>query len=251
MIDIKNIELNIVNITERSSSDFFLESLKTVGTTVMFKGFGYYQNIKKFLLLSGFTDMDLLNQVLYYKVIDSSILIIHLANVSYIKDKFWVKLTDENIKYIKNNSNMKDEFFNSLTFDSTIAPDLYNSTVDRPFSERFSVQVLHDSPVRRLELSVKYEKDKYFTASIFHRKGSYIHVSYNNPDNSALFSEFMEFAEEKLTVSRLVRRTTNLEIDVTPDSDIVDIRDITLDNFHLFWDRLNPEQVLLLEMVNI
>jgi hypothetical protein len=267
MLDLKNIELNIVTITESTSVDFFLESLKTVGTTVLFnvfvfKGATDYQHIEKLLNLSGFTDVDSSSKLLYYKVIDSSILIIHLdaalnmkdsdlEEFFYIKDKFWITLNDNNIDYIKNNGKIKDEFFKSLTFDYTIKPDLYDLTVDRPFSERFSVQLSHDNPVRKLELSFKYEKSKYFTASIFHRKGSFIHICYNNPDNSALFSEFMEFAQEKITVSRLVRRSTNLEIDVTPDSDIVDIKDITLDNFHLFWERLNPEQVLLLEMVNI
>ena len=70
MLDLKNVELNIVTITESTSVDFFLESLKTVGTTVLFnvfvfKGATDYQHIEKILSLSDFTDVSSSSKLLY------------------------------------------------------------------------------------------------------------------------------------------------------------------------------------------
>lgn len=249
MLDIKNIEPDVLFVTKSIPTDIFMNALTTVGTTVYF-----YEDesvIKDILLFHGFKDISSKFRTIHYKVTNEKILIIHIED-SYISDKFWIQLTDKNIDYIENSLGKYDDPLESLDCINESIYQLYDITLETPFNEMFDVTHIIDEKIKinKIVLSFKYEKDKMMSVRIFHRKGSYVHISYTNYVDKFdhLFSDFIEFVAGRMNVARLINKTKKINLDITQDSDIIDVTTITLDNFHLFWNKFTPEQKLLVEM---
>lgn len=249
MLDIKNIEPDVLFVTKSIPPDILLNALTTVGTTVYF-----YEDeavIKDILLFHGFKDISSIFRTIHYKVTNEKILIIHIED-SYIRDKFWIQLTDKNIDYIENNFREQDDPLEVLDCINDDLYHLYDTTLETPFNEMFEVSGVIDEKIKinKIVLSFKYEKMEVMTVRIFHRKGSYIHISYINYVDKFdyLCSDFIEFVAGRMNVARLINKTKKINFDITQDSDFIDVSAITLDNFHLFWNNFTPEQKLLVEM---
>lgn len=252
MLDIKNIEPDILFVTKSIPTDIFMAALTTIGSTVYF-----YEDesiIKDILLFHGFKDISSTLRTIHYKVTNGKILLIHIEDF-YVRDKYWIQLTDKNINYIENNLKEYDDPLDSLDCINEGIYQLYDTTLEIPFNEMFDVAHIIDEKIKinKIELSFKYEKDKMMSIRIFHRKGSYIHISYINYVDKFdyLYSDFIEFVAGRMNVARLINKTKKINLDITSDSDIVDVATLTLDNFHLFWKNFTPEQKLLVEMAAI
>jgi hypothetical protein len=249
MLDIKNVEPDVLFFRDMTT-DVFFSAMNTIGETVYFQEGEEF--IKNFLLKVGFTDISSSSQMIHYMVINSTILIIHIDYVNiddrYIKDKFWLRLTDENLKYIENYNKSEDKLLESLFFVNNKWNQLYNISLEAPFNERFFIRKTQE--LFNVGLSFQYEENKVMTAKIFHRKGGFVHINYLHPEerDDSFFSDFIEFIEGNIKVARLLNLNRKIELDITPDSDILDVASITLDNFHLFWNHFTPEQKLLVEM---
>lgn len=249
MLDIKNVDPDVLFCREMTM-DVFFSAVNTIGKTVYFQEGEEF--MKKFLLKVGFTDISSSSQMIHYMVVNSSILIIHIDYVNiddrYIKDKFWLRLTDENLKYIENSDKSEDKFLESLFVVNSKWNQLYNISLEVPFNERFFIRKTQE--LFYVVLSFQYEENKVMTAKIFQRKGGFVHINYLHPEDrdDSFFSDFIEFIEGNIKVARLLNLNRKIELDITSDSDIIDVASITLDNFHLFWNHFTPEQKLLVEM---
>lgn len=249
MLDIKNVDPDVLFFRE-ITTDVFFSAVNTIGKTVYFQEGEEF--MKKFLLKVGFTDISSSSQMIHYMVVNSSILIIHIDYVNiddrYIKDKFWLRLTDENLKYIENSDKSEDKFLESLFVVNSKWNQLYNISLEVPFNERFFIRKIQE--LFYVGLSFQYEENKVMTAKIFQRKGGFVHINYLHPEDrdDSFFSDFIEFIEGNIKVARLLNLNRKIELDITSDSDIIDVASITLDNFHLFWNHFTPEQKLLVEM---
>lgn len=249
MLDIKNVDPDVLFCREMTM-DVFFSAVNTIGKTVYFQEGEEF--MKNFLLKVGFTDISSSSQMIHYMVVNSSILIIHIDYVNiddrYIKDKFWLRLTDENLKYIENSDKSEDKFLESLFVVNSKWNQLYNISLEVPFNERFFIRKTQE--LFYVGLSFQYEENKVMTAKIFQRKGGFVHINYLHPEDrdDSFFSDFIEFIEGNIKVARLLNLNRKIELDITSDSDIIDVASITLDNFHLFWNHFTPEQKLLVEM---
>jgi hypothetical protein len=247
MLDIKNVEPAILFVTENTPADAFFSALNTIGKTVYFSE--NKEVIKDFLLTVGFTDISSSFRTIHYMVVNSTILLIFIDDF-YIKEKFWLRLTDANIEYIENCEKSEDKLLESLYFVNHQWTSFYDISLETPFNERFFIRKTPEIKINNIGLSFQYEENKVMIAKIFHRKGSFLHINYLHPEekNDYLFSDFIEFIEGNIKVARLLNLKRNIALDITSDSEIIDVASITLDNFHLFWNEFTPEQRLLVEM---
>lgn len=249
MLDIKNIEPDILFVTKSIPTNIFMTALTTIGTTVYFHEDEYA--IKDILLFHEFKDISSTLRTIHYKVTNEKILIIHIEDF-YIRDKFWIQLTDKNLDYIENNFREQDDPLESLDCINDDIYQFYETTLDTPFNEMFDISsTINDKiKINKVVLSFKYEKREVMSVSIFHRKGSYVHIVYLNYVDKFdhLHSDFIEFVAGRMNVARLINRTKKINLDISQDSDIIDVSSLTLDNFHLFWNNFTPEQKLLVEM---
>lgn len=252
MLDIKNIEPTLILVRDDMSYAEFMGYLKTVGTSLFFYKFTQL-DVYNFLNSKGFKDVSSSVKTLYYTVVDSYILVISFEGLN-IKEKFWVQLSERNLNYMETYGKTHDDFFASCSNDYQSSYELYNETMDRPYCEYFVIiHDIADQPLRRIDLFFKYENSQYMNISIFRKKGGYIHIFYDNYDIVAdyFFSDFIEFFSGTMRVARLLHKKNCKSIDILADSGVIDTTQLTLDNFHLFWQRLTPEQILLLEMTDI
>lgn len=255
MLDIKNVEPTLIFVTSETSHDDFIRHLKTIGTTVFFNNFTQ-GSLRDYFHLNGFKNVSSSVKVLYYAVVDETILVINLDG-QILKEKYWVKMSDKNIEYVENYGKDHDDFFVSFSNEYKTDYDLYDITTEIPFCEYFVVIMNDDNtakiPLRRVDIFFKYKINQYMNVSIFNRKGGFVQIGYENPEPNGdyYFSDFMEFGAGRLLVARIINRHRRINIDIIPDSEIVDVNDISIDNFHLFWEKLTPEQLVLLEMTTI
>lgn len=247
MFDIKNVEPAILFVTENTPADVFFSALNTIGKTVYFKE--NKEIMKDFLLTVGFTDISSSFRTIHYMVVGSTILLIFIDDF-YVKEKFWLRLTDENIEYINNCERTQDKLLDSLYFVNDQWASLYNISLETPFNERFFIRKTPEIKINNIGLSFQYEENKVMIAKVFHRKGGFVHINYIHPEeiNDYLFSDFIEFVEGNIKVARLLNLKRKIALDMTTDSDIIDVASITLDNFHLFWNVFTQEQKTLIEM---
>ena len=253
MLDIKNIEPKILIATKTTPTDIFMTALSTIGKTVYF--YEDESDIKDILLFHGFKDISSTFRTIHYMVTNSKILIINVEDF-YISDKYWVQLTDENLDHIENHFKETDDPLEFLDCINERHYQLYDITLKTPFNEMFDVAPMVNEKfqeiikINKIELSFKYEKDEMMSVRIFHRKGSYVHISYIDYGNKFdhLYSDFIEFVSGRMNVARLMNTTKKINFDITQDSDIIDVTSLNLDNFHLFWNHFTPEQKLLVEM---
>ena len=255
MLDIKNVEPTLVFVTAATSHDELIGYIKTIGTTVFFNNFSQL-DLRDYFHNNGFKHMSSSIKVLYYTVIDNTILVIHMDG-NLLKEKYWVKLSDKNIEAVENYGKENEDFFMSFCNDDTLNYDLYEITTEVPFSEYFVVIMDYDSTakgsLRRVDLFFKHKPKQYFHVSIFHKKGGLVQILYDNPEPNGdyYFSDFMEFGDGRLLVARIINRYRRINIDIIHDSEIVDVSQISIDNFHLFCENLTTEQIMLLEMTTI
>jgi hypothetical protein len=255
MLYIKNVEPTLVFVTAATSHEQLIGYIKTVGTTVFFNNFTQ-GTLRDYLHINGFKNVSSSVKVLYYAVVDKTILVIHLDG-QVLKEKYWVKLSDENLEYVDTYGKENDDFFMSFSTEHMSNNDVYEITTDVPFCEYFVVIMNSDStskfPLRRVDLYFKHKTNQYLSVSIFNKKNGFVQIQYENPEPNGdyYFSDFMEFGAGRLLVARIINRHRRINIDITPDSEIVDVNDISIDNFHLFWEKLTPEQLVLLEMTTI
>lgn len=249
MLDIKNIEPDILFVTKSIPTNIFMTALITIGTTVYFYEDEY--TIKDILLFHGFKDISSTLRTIHYMVTNGKILLIHIDDF-YISNKFWIQLTDKNLEYIENNFREQDDPLEVLDFINDELYQLYETTLENPFNEMFDVssRINDKIKINKIVLSFKYEKREIMSVRIFHRKGSYVHINYIDYMDrfDHLCSDFIEFVAGRMNVARLINRTKKINLDITQDSDIIDVTSLTLDNFHLFWNNFTPEQKLLVEM---
>lgn len=252
MLDIKNVEPTLVFVTAATSHDELIGYIKTIGTTVFFNNFTQ-GSLRDYLHLNGFKNVSSAFKILYYTVVDNNILVINLDG-QVLKEKYWVKKSDKNIEYVGTYGKENDDFFMSFTNEHDLNYDLYDINTEVPFCEYFVVVMNDDNtskgPLRRVDLFFKYKKNQFLSVSIFNKKNGFVQICYENPEPNGdyYFSDFMEFGAGRLTVARIVNRSRRISIDIIPDSEIVETSQITIDNFHLFWENLTTEQILLLEM---
>lgn len=256
MFDIKNVEPTLVFVTAATSHEQLIGYIKTVGTTVFFNNFTQ-GTLRDYLHLNGFKNVSSSVKVLYYAVIDETILVIHLDG-QVLKEKYWVKLSDENLEYVDTYGKENDDFFMSFSNEYMSNNDLYEITTDVPFCEYFVVIMNYSDntskgPLRRVDLYFKHETNQYLSVSIFNKKNGFVQIQYENPEPNGdyYFSDFMEFGAGRLLVARIINRHRRINIDIIPGSEIVDTSTITIDSFHLFWQNLTSEQLVLLEMTTI
>lgn len=64
-----------------------------------------------------------------------------------------------------------------------------------------------------------------------------------------IFMQAFEFINEKLVKLEICTPTNKSNTSIVSRMDEMNIDTITLDNYHLFWETLSPEQVILIEML--
>lgn len=257
MINLKEITPTFITITPDTSHQEFMKCLTSVGHTGWFSNFNEL-SISSYLHLNGFKNISSSNKRMYFTKVDEQLLVIQVETalpfeIQVIKSKYWLKDTPEIIQYLENRAihdDNPDSLFSHLCNDHKYELKLYDISFDSPAYEYFVIMDRNGINLTRVDIHLNYQEGKLMLASIFHKKGSFIQIQYDDNTREAddLISDFIEFAGNKFVVARMLNRNKNFTFDLMRDSEIIDTNTITLDNFHLFWKRFTPEQTLLLEM---
>jgi len=229
--------------------------LTEVGHTGYFNKFNDI-SISAYLANYGFTNISTSTKSMYFIIVNEGLLVIQIEtifpfDVKAVKSKYWLINNPKNINYLENlKHNDNDDLFVHLCNAHKNELKIYAISSDRPVYEYFVIMNRNGMNLARVDLHFNYQEGNLMVTSIFNKKGNFIQIHYDDykKNTNALFSDFIEFAGNQFVVARLLNRKKNLEFDLMSNSDIVDTKSITLDNFHLFWERLTPEQITLIEM---
>lgn len=230
--------------------DLFNTYIQKSATSVFFNNFTSH-DLARFLNESGFAQIEHL-KLFYFKKIDDLILIIKLES-RHIKEKYFVHYTEDNFSYIRDTKNYQ-ESFESFHNDQKRNHTLYPEGVETPFFEHFTVRENYGNPTLiRTDVGFKYLKNRFVIASLYEQHKNQIQICYDdysyNPD--CILADAIVFNGKELTAVKILSTKSGKRISLFDHKDVFDVSDVTIENFHLFWERYTTEEQTLLAMLLI
>lgn len=254
MMDLKNTDIHLMFVDIETEKETLYRYLRTPATTVCFES----QRSELFydlLIKSGFQQFKNLTK-LYFQIFGELILIINVYDQN-VKEKYWIKTTESNIEFIQKADLNYESSFQSYYSDASQQYNLYPESVDVPFFENFQIRhtgnLVLDKPIlTRVDVGFKYAPDQYVIASLFEKYKKNVHICYDdyNDESKKIYPDFIEFEGNQLSVVQMLNRKTSKKISLLEEN-MFDSTQITLANFHLFWERMTPEEKTLLDILLI
>lgn len=257
MIDLKNIEMNLITVdSENFNVNEFYKYIDKVEVCMAFMNFDKFM-LDDLFINAGFTKIKGAESPHYFKIMDSFIFVIDIepsAANFVMREKYFLNYSERNLSLVKafihktfNDGNFTDFHSDSELYDYKLYPE----SLDMPFYVNYLVRSAYAVPkLLRVDLGLKYGNDKFMIASIFDRDDECIQISYDTytRDCNYMYAEFIQFVNENVTDLKIYTPHNQKTISITHCLDDCDIDLITLDNYHLFWEKLTSEQILLFEM---
>lgn len=230
--------------------DSFNTSIQKQATSVFFNNFTSH-DLDRFLKESGFEQIENL-KLFYFKKVNDFILIIKLES-RHIKEKYLIHYTEDNFAYIKDTKNY-EQSFESFHNDEKRNHTLYPEGVSTPFFENFMVMENYGDPTLiRTDVGFKYLKNRFVIASLYEKHKKQIQICYDdyshNPD--CILADSIGFIGQELTDVKILSTKSGKRISLLDHKDVFDISGVTIENFHLFWERYTQEEQTLLAMLLI
>lgn len=248
MMDLENTSIDLVSVNFNVDAITLCQILQKPATTIIMD-----QNdtvsFDIFLKKNGFTLIKHLN-IFYFKPLGSLILIIKVEN-NYIQKKYWIHNTHENINFIQNPKYSDNNSFQSLYSDQEQNYNLYPEGINKPFYESFAVEKVDIPYLERVEIIFKYDMAKYLMVDLYQKNESHIVVYYDDFSRSfeGIHPICIEFKSGELIELEVAHMKYNKVLSMFEHKDIFKINDLTIKNFHFFFDRLSKEEKTLLEML--
>lgn len=250
-MNLNKVKMNLVIMDSLApDGDVFTNYMKIPATTVFFNNFTSH-DLDRFLTMSGFEQIAKL-KLFYFKKVDEFILIIKLDS-RHIKEKYFVHYTEDNLSYIRETKGY-DNSFETFHSDEKRNHTLYPEGVDTPFFENFMVRENYGDPTLiRSDMGFKYVKNRFVIASLYEKNKNQIHICYDdyskNPE--CILADAIGFKGQELIDLKLLNTKNGKQISLLDHKDVFNVSDVTLENFHLFWERYTKEEKTLLEMLFI
>lgn len=249
MMNFEGTEIRLISVDMDINSDTFCCHLRTPATTVVFES-DNSNSLDDLLQQSGFERFKHLGKI-YFQPFDELILIIKTYD-NHVKEKYWIKNTESNINFIHKADLNYGSSFQSYYSDAAQQYNLYPESIEVPFFENFQIRNVDTSILTRVDVGFKYAPNQYVIASIFEKYKKTIHICYDdyNDESKKIYPDFIEFEGNQLSVVQMLNRATNNKISLLEEN-IFDSTHINLTNFHLFWERLTPQEKTLLDILLI
>lgn len=260
MINLKDIEIKLVTL---NSEDFNVNSFHTyIYQSEVCLAFINFDNfmLDNLFINAGFIKMDNAVNSHYFKIMGSFIFIIHIElNVLnfVINERFVLMNSEKNLLAVKSFTNTRydDGSFKDFHSDSDVFEySLYPETLDIPFHVDYLVRSAYAEPkLLRVDLAFKYGNDKFMIASLFDKSDKYIQIAYDTYKNNCnyIYADFIEFRNETLVGLDIVNHQNKKKMSMLSYIDEFNPNNLTLDNYHLFWEQYTPEQLTLIEMLMV
>ena len=260
MINLKDTEIKLVSL---NSEDFNVDEFHThIYQSEVCMAFINFDNLMldNLFINAGFTKMESADNFHYFKIMGSFIFIIHIElDVSnfVINEKYVLMNSEKNLGAVKSftPTTFNDGLFKDFHSDSNVFEyNLYPESLDIPFYAGYLVRSAYDQPkLIRADLAFKYGNDKFMIASLFDRNDKYIKIAYDTYTTNCnyIYADFIEFRNETLISLDIVNPINQKKISILNYIDEFNPDNITLDNYHLFWEKYTPDQLTLLEMLII
>lgn len=228
----------------------FTHYMKTPATTVFFSNCTS-DGLDTLLNASGFEQVKHMT-LFYFKRVDNFILIIKIES-GHIKEKYFVHYTEENLSYIRETKGY-DNSFESFHNDEKRNYTLYPEGVEKPFFEHFVVRENYGNPIlTRTDVGFKYINNRFLIASLYEKHKKQINICYDDysKDPECVLADFIGFNGKEVIDLKLLNTKNGKKISLLDHKDVFNVSDVTIENFHLFWERYTPEQTTLLAMLLI
>lgn len=225
-----------------------------VGKTAIFD-----DNVMKstFLEQAGFISIINLTAAEYlFKLFDNFILLINIEPISntnqfYIARKFYLLNNERNI-YILNNLNNDNYIHNLSTVgdseETLLGNEFYIKSNTKPCKEVFDApEYLSMSDAKSTYDVFKYQDFKYRIEQIW--RNGMLDVQYiSNDDNNNPIITDLSFSEYGTLISYNVENKRG-SISSSNLSSLIDTSHVNIDNYHLFFQRINKETLTVIEML--
>jgi hypothetical protein len=257
MIDVKNKEIQLINIdTKTCSISEFNQYLATQAICLSFFN-TTYTSLVEFLGFAGFKKMEQ-SKDHYLKINDSFIFIIQVERYVdnfVLTQKCLINNTQQNLKFVLDiDPNSMDSFKYCHSDAEYCNYTLYPTSVDIAFIENYLVRMAYQIPILiRVDLYFKQANDKFMIASIFEKTENRIQIAYDTytKDCNYMYIDFIRFLDNELVDFSIFNPINRKSISILECQKDSNIQKITLDNYHLFWERLTSEEKSLVEMIVI
>lgn len=254
MMDLENTDIHLLFVDIETEKETLCRYLSTPATTVCFESHRS-ELFYDLLIKSGFQQFKNLTK-LYFQVFGELILIINVYETN-VKEKYWIKNTESNLEFVQKADLNYESSFQSYYSDASQQYNLYPEAVDVPFFEHFEIRqtgnlVLNKPSLIRVDIGFKYAPDQFIIASLFKNDKNTVHICYDdyNDNSKKTYPDFIEFEGNQLSVVQMLNRATSKKISLLEEK-MFDSTQITLSNFHLFWERMTPEEKTLLDILLI
>lgn len=258
MIDLKNTETKLITLnSEAFDVDQFYQNINQPEVCIGFINFDQAM-LDNLFINAGFTKMEKAADCHYFKIDSGIIFVIYIElRVSnfVIREKYWLIHSDATLDSVKSftQKSFCDGTFKDFHSDSDIFDyKLYPESMDTPFYVSYCVRSAYAQPkLLRVDIALKYGNDKFVIYSIFDQADKHIQIAYDTytKDCNYVYASFLEFINEKLVKLEIFTPTNKSNTSIVSHMDEINIDTITLHNYHLFWETLSPEQVILIEML--
>lgn len=250
MMDLKNTNIELVSVNFSLNEITLCQILQKPATTIIMDD-NDTVSFDVFLKKNGFELIKHLD-IFYFKPLGSLILIIKIEN-NYVQKKYWINNTEDNINFIKNDKLPYNNSFETFYSDEDQNYNLYPEGIDKPFYEKFAVEKKDSPYLERVEIIFKYDMAKYLMADLYQKNKNHIVIYYDDFSRNfyGIHPICIEFKSGELIELEVAHMKYNKVLSLFDYQDIFKINDITIENFHLFLDRLSKEEKTLLEMLFI
>lgn len=259
MIDLKNTEMKLVTVDINTfDAKEFVSHVYEPEVCVAFIGYTY-KMLDNVFKNAGFSKMQTADTPHYFQVLGAYILVIYLESSVdnfVMREKYYLHNSSENLNAVESYSNKQayNGSFKDFHSDNEVFNyKLYPESSDMPFYVNYLVRSAYEKPkLLRLDLGFKYGQDKFMFSSIFDREDKRIQIQYDTytANSQCLYAEFIQFINNELVDLTILNPKNQKKMSMLNILNEFDTH-ITLDNYHLFWERYTPEQLKLIEMLMV
>lgn len=259
MIDLRNTEMKLVTVDINTfDANEFVSHVYEPEVCVAFIKYSY-EMLDNVFKNAGFSKIKTAATPHYFQILGSYIFIVYLESSVdnfVMREKYYLYNSSENLKAVESFSNKQayNGSFKDFHSDNEVFNyKLYPESSDMPFYVNYLVRSAYETPkLLRLDLGFKYGQDKFMFGSIFDRADKRIEIQYDTytPNCQYMYAEFIQFINDELVDLTIFNPKNQKKMSMMNIRDEFDAH-ITLDNYHLFWERYTAEQLILIEMLMV
>lgn len=224
-----------------------------------FINFDYFM-LDNLFINADFTKMDNAENFYYFKIDNNFLFIIHIESIAanfVIREKYWLIHSEKTLAAVQSFTHQSfcDARFTNFHSDKdSFNYQLYPESMDKPFYVNYLVRSAYAQPkLLRVDLALKYGSDQFVIYSIFDQVDKHIQIAYDTYTNDCnyIYANFIEFKDEKLVNLDIVNPQNQKNISMLNYIDEFNPNGITLDSYHLFWEKYTHEQLTLIQMLMV